>query len=104
MSGTLAATLLLLALIISPSLKPLATVTGSDGLAAGAFALAVLALVHRASPRAWVLAGFLAGYAVLVRTTGVFVLLALLVVGVRQWRRIAVGAVPPLAGSPSTNG
>lgn len=91
MGGPVAASVASVLVVASPFLRQSALLVMSDGLSA--LLTVVVALTVRRCPR---VAGFLAGFAVVVRLSNAVVVVAALAVA-RDRRRLAMWAVPPIS-------
>lgn len=94
LAGPLSAILAVVLVATAPFTSGSAQLVLSDAFAA-ALALAVFALLNRPGPWTIGVAGFLAGYGVLVRASGIVVLVALLIVLRGRDRLVALGAAVP---------
>jgi hypothetical protein len=98
LGGPWAAILAVLLAMLGRFARQSAYLVLSDAFAA-ALAVAILPLVKRRTPTAIYAAGFLAGYGVVVRDSGLLILACLLLVVTGRDRiRALIGATPPIAG------
>jgi hypothetical protein len=98
LGGPWAATIAVLLTIAGRFTRQSAYLVLSDAFAA-ALAVAILPLVRRRTPTAIYAAGFVAGYGVVVRDSGLLILgCLLLVLSGRDRIRVLLGALPPVAG------